>query len=123
MAKSIIRVTLFKIPSVEDQKKIVTYYQAMPKKALKVRRNAKLRGNRLTIAQDGKPYIRSVKAGPCKEDQRSQGFTFSAISTFDSVEDMAYYDNGCAAHAELRTFVRSVHQGMMMVYFENEVEE
>lgn len=32
---------------------------------------------------------------------------------------MKYYDDGCETHAELRKFVRTVHEGMMMVYFRN----
>lgn len=77
----------------------------------------------LTICQDGKPYIKSVKAGPAKPDQRAQGFTFAAISVFDSVKDMEYYDNECAAHAELRAFAKNVHSGAMMVYFEDGVAQ
>jgi hypothetical protein len=71
--------------------------------------------------QDGKPYIRSVRAGRAKLDQRAQGFTIAVISVFDSVEDMTYYDNECAAHAELKAFAKTVHQGAMMVFFENEL--
>jgi hypothetical protein len=73
------------------------------------------------MVQNGKPYIRSVRAGPTKADTRSQGYTFSAISVFDSVEDMTYYDNECKAHQELRAFARSVSQGAMVVYFEDAV--
>lgn len=69
--------------------------------------------------QHGKPYIISVTAGEAKPDQRAQGFTFAAISVFSSVDDMVYYDNECAAHAELKAFAKTVHQGAMMVYFEN----
>lgn len=71
------------------------------------------------VFQNGQPYIRSVRAGPAKADPRSQGYTFAAISVFDSLEDMQYYDNGCAAHAELRGFAQSVHEGAMVVYFED----
>jgi hypothetical protein len=36
---------------------------------------------------------------------------------------MEYYDNGCAAHAELREFAKTVHNGAMMVYFEDGVAQ
>ncbi|CAK7235120.1 hypothetical protein SEUCBS140593_009175 [Sporothrix eucalyptigena] len=101
------RVTYFKIPKVADQQALIAYYRAMPTKAVK----------------DGKPYIRSVRAGPAKDDPRSKGFTFAAISVFDSLADMQYYDNGCAAHAELRSFAQSVHEGAMVVYFEDVLGE
>ena len=71
------------------------------------------------MQQDGRPYIRSVSAGPAEDDPRSKGFNFAAVSVFDSLADMRYYDNGCAAHVELRTFARSVSEGAMVVYFED----
>lgn len=73
------------------------------------------------MRQDGEPYILSVTAGPAKPDQRAQGFTVAVISVFRSVQDMNYYDNGCAAHAELKEYAKTVHQGAMMVFFENEL--
>ncbi|EFY91861.1 stress responsive A/B barrel domain-containing protein [Metarhizium acridum CQMa 102] len=99
------RVTLFKIESENDRKRLLELYQGMPSKALK----------------DGKPYIQSVTAGPTKPDQRAQGFTFAAISVFKSLDDMEYYDNGCAAHAQLKEFAKKAHSGAMMVYLENGV--
>ncbi|KAH7000338.1 hypothetical protein EDB80DRAFT_723739 [Ilyonectria destructans] len=105
MSKQINRVTLFKIPGVEDQQKLLDIYKGMPSKAVK----------------DGKPYIVSVTAGVAKPDQRAQGFTIAVISVFKSADDMAYYDNECAAHGELKAFAKSVHQGAMMVFFENEL--
>jgi hypothetical protein len=102
-AKPINRVTLFKIPSKEDQAKMIDMYRTMPERALK----------------DGKPYILSVSVGPTFDDARNQGYTFAAHSVFASVEDMKYYDDECAAHAELKKFAREAHQGVMMVYFQN----
>ncbi|KHN93829.1 stress responsive A/B barrel domain-containing protein [Metarhizium album ARSEF 1941] len=102
-ATPIHRVTLFKIASNDDQQRLLQLYQQMPTKALK----------------HGKPYIRSVVAGPAEPDQRAQGFTFAAVSVFSSAADMAYYDGECAAHAELRAFARTVHSGAMVVFFEN----
>ncbi|KAI5457644.1 stress responsive A/B barrel domain-containing protein [Mariannaea sp. PMI_226] len=106
MSSSINRITLFKIPDVENQQKLLSIYKEMPHKAVK----------------DGKPYIRAVKAGPTKADQRNQGYTIAVVSVFDSVDDMKYYDDECAAHAELKVFAKSVHQGAMMAFFENELE-
>ncbi|KAF1843676.1 uncharacterized protein K460DRAFT_316303 [Cucurbitaria berberidis CBS 394.84] len=101
--KPINRITLFKIPDAEDQEKLLAVYREMPKNAKK----------------DGKPYVISVTAGPAFPDQRSQGYTVAAVSVFASKEDMVYYDNDCAAHAALKKVAKSVHQGVMMVYFEN----
>ncbi|KAM6476752.1 stress responsive A/B barrel domain-containing protein [Trichoderma sp. SZMC 28011] len=99
------RLTLFKIPSAVDQEKLIDIYRNMPTKALK----------------DNKPYILSVTAGSTKPDQRAQGFTVAAHSEFNSLDDMVYYDNDCAAHAELKAFAKTVHQGVMMVYYENQL--
>ncbi|PHH91913.1 hypothetical protein CDD83_9780 [Cordyceps sp. RAO-2017] len=105
MARPIHRVTLFKIPKPEDQQHLLSIYKQMPEKAVK----------------DGKPYILSVTAGTAKPDQRAQGYTVAVISVFQSVDDMTYYDNECQAHAELKSFAKTVHQGAMMVFFENEL--
>ncbi|KAH6691205.1 hypothetical protein BKA61DRAFT_625419 [Leptodontidium sp. MPI-SDFR-AT-0119] len=98
---SIRRITLFKIPGAEDQQKLMEIYKAMPVNALK----------------DGKPYIESVDVGTAQEDQRAQGFTIAAISTFACLEDMQFYDSECAAHQKLREFAKTVNQGFCMVYF------
>lgn len=71
--------------------------------------------------QDGKPYIKSVRAGTSQQDQRAQGYTVAVTSEFESRDDLLYYDNECAAHAELKAFARTVHQGSMMVFFENAI--
>ncbi|TQN68317.1 hypothetical protein CSHISOI_07138 [Colletotrichum shisoi] len=68
MAEKITRITLFKVPDEENQNKILALYRQMPQKALK----------------DGKPYILSVRAGLAVADQRAQGFTVAAVSTFAS---------------------------------------
>lgn len=143
------RITLFKIPDTEDQIKLLNIYREMPLKAMKVSRyNARLNpqvSHDYSVPpplilpplqrqacrhatcindkpfQDGKPYILSVTAGTAKPDQRAQGFTVAVISVFGSAQDMVYYDNECAAHAELKAFAKTVHQGAMMVFFENEM--
>jgi hypothetical protein len=103
----ITRVTLFKIRSPSDAETLLSHYRDMPANALK----------------DGKPYILSVTAGLAFEDPRSQGYNFTAISKFKTKEDMAYYDEGCAAHAALKAAAKDVVQGVMMVYLEGETAE
>ncbi|PVH73686.1 hypothetical protein DL98DRAFT_606424, partial [Cadophora sp. DSE1049] len=97
------RITLFKIPRGEDQQKLLAIYKKIPKEALK----------------DGKPYIISVEAGAAFADQRSQGYTVAVVSVFASKEDMVYYDNECEAHGRLKAVAKSIHEGVMMVYFES----
>lgn len=63
-----------------------------------------------------------MKAGTAFPDQRAQGYTVAVQSTFASTEDMAYYDNQCKAHADLKSFAKTVHEGAMMVYFENALD-
>ena len=62
-----------------------------------------------------------MTAGTAKPDQRAQGYTVAVTSVFHSHEDMVYYDNECAAHSELKDFAKTVHQGRMVVFFENEL--
>lgn len=69
--------------------------------------------------QDGKQYIRSVRAGSTYDDPRRQGFTLAVISEFDSVDDMKYYDEDCQAHAKLKSVAKDLHQGIMMTFFES----
>ncbi|KAG7285904.1 hypothetical protein NEMBOFW57_008200 [Staphylotrichum longicolle] len=102
-SQTVHRVTLFKIPSQEDQARLIDIYRTMPVRALK----------------DGKPYILSATVGPTHDDARNQGYTLAALSVFASVEDMKYYDNECAAHMELKEVAKTLHQGVMMVYFQN----
>ncbi|KAI1961460.1 hypothetical protein LOZ58_003316 [Ophidiomyces ophidiicola] len=99
----ITRVTLFKIPEEENRQKVLSFYKTMPQDALK----------------DGKPYIRSVRAGHTFEDQRRQGYTLAVVSQYDTVEDMNYYDNECQAHVNLKSTAKDLHQGVMVVYFES----
>lgn len=74
------------------------------------------------VIKDGKPYILSVKCDPPTTTYGTQGYTVAATSVFNSVRDMKYYDNSCEAHATLRNVAKALHQGAMMVYFENKVE-
>ena len=60
-----------------------------------------------------------MTAGLTFEDQRNQGFTVVAVTVFKSKQDIDYYDNECQAHAALKAIAKSVHQGLVMVFFEN----
>ncbi|KAH6721013.1 hypothetical protein DL95DRAFT_354565 [Leptodontidium sp. 2 PMI_412] len=97
------RITLFKIPSPDDQEKLLSIYKTMQQTALK----------------NNKPYILSVTAGRSIPSQRDQGYSIAVISVFASVEDMVYYDEECEAHRKLKAFAKGVHEGAMMVYFES----
>ncbi|KAK2743834.1 hypothetical protein FQN55_007054 [Onygenales sp. PD_40] len=99
---AITRITLFKIPDPAHQQQLLEKYKTLKQDALK----------------DGTPYILSILAGPTKDDHRRQGYTLAIVSGFACEEDMKYYDEGCAAHAEIKKLARSVHQGVMMVFFE-----
>jgi hypothetical protein len=48
----------------------------------------------------------SCTAHVLQEDPRSNGFTLMYRTRFENIEDMNYYDDGCAAHAELK---RNIH--------------
>ncbi|KAH6604135.1 Cupin [Trichoderma cornu-damae] len=106
MAGRVHRITLFKIPSEESQKKFVEQYRIM----------------RETNSKDGKPYILSVTAGPAEPDQRSQGFTFVAKTEFASIEDMKYYDEECPAHKALKSVGSGLGvEGVMTIYFKPQI--
>jgi hypothetical protein len=123
------RITMFKIPGEEDQQKVLSMYKNMQTKALKVcyhlphsalmfyAPNSAVKLITNTIMQDGQQYIIAVEAGITQQDQRAQGYTLAATTTFKSQEDFEYYDKECKAHLELKTFARSVAQGLCMVYF------
>ncbi|KAH7075324.1 hypothetical protein BKA63DRAFT_511301, partial [Paraphoma chrysanthemicola] len=93
------RITLFKIPSEQDQQKLLGMYKEIKAKALK----------------NDNPYILSAEAGTTQQDQRAAGYTIAATTLFASDEDFEYYDSECKAHTELKTFARSVNEGMCMV--------
>ncbi|KAF5675242.1 stress responsive A B barrel domain-containing protein [Fusarium heterosporum] len=103
MADRVHRVTMFKLPSKDDQTKLLDQY------------------NKLNASQqrDGKPYILSMVVGAADEDARSQGYTFVSKTEFANHDDMKYYDEDCKAHQDLKDFVKSSLgvQGMMTVYF------
>jgi hypothetical protein len=82
------RVTLFKIPKESDIDAVLKQYEKV----------------RETSVKDGKPYIVSNYASRIinTESPRSEGFTLSSQSVFETREDHDYYDNECPAHQELK---------------------
>ncbi|KAK0759832.1 hypothetical protein N5P37_008022 [Trichoderma harzianum] len=106
MADRVHRITMFKLPSEESQKKLIEEYKTLKE------------NNR----KDGQPYILSIAAGPAEPDQRSQGFTFVSKSEFASLEDMKYYDEECVAHQALKKVAMTLGvEGIMTVYFKPQV--
>ncbi|KIN01562.1 hypothetical protein OIDMADRAFT_19345 [Oidiodendron maius Zn] len=102
MAGKIIRVTMFKLPSKENQQKMIGLYKVLSE----------------TARKDGKPYILSLEAGPAYEDARSNGFTFVAKSEFSNLDDMKYYDTDCTAHSTLKNNVKDLGiEGIMTTYY------
>ncbi|KAK1655974.1 stress responsive A/B barrel domain-containing protein [Colletotrichum phormii] len=106
MADRIHRVTMFKIADEGQQKELIEQY--------------KILGG--SHKKDGKPYILSMVVGPAVDDPRAQGFTIVAKTEFASLEDMKYYDDECAAHGVLKSFVKGnlTVGGVMSVYFKPE---
>jgi len=106
MASRIVRITMFKLPSKDDQQKLLGLYRTLSE----------------TATKDGKPYILALAAGPAYEDVRSQGFTLVARSEFANLDDMKYYDEGCEAHKVLKQGAKTLGvEGIMTVYYTPEV--
>ncbi|KIX98494.1 uncharacterized protein Z520_05795 [Fonsecaea multimorphosa CBS 102226] len=63
---------------------------------------------RETNKKDGKPYIRSIIAKPTIANRLDNGYNFVAITTFDSLEDLEFYDKECPAHKKLKEFSNQV---------------
>ncbi|KAI4728062.1 hypothetical protein E4T49_04201 [Aureobasidium sp. EXF-10728] len=105
-SKQVHRTTLFKIPESRDVQAVLEKYATLAKDAKK----------------DGNPYILRCTAGPALADQRSQGYTLAAQTTFSSLDDMKYYDNDCEAHAALKAVAKGKVDGVpLMVCFDNAV--
>ncbi|PFH61701.1 hypothetical protein XA68_16501 [Ophiocordyceps unilateralis] len=103
MADRIHRVTLFKLPKTEDQRKLMEQYKVLD----------------ATNSRNGKPYILSLVVGIAEEDPRRQGFTVVSKTEFASLDDMRYYDEECVAHKGLKAFVTKnlTVEGVMTTYF------
>jgi len=70
--------------------------------------------------KDGKNYITSCHANKGISDPRSQGFNLIAHTSFESLEDMKYYDEEDPVHKELRSFGNGkVNPPPIVVYMEH----
>ena len=138
MSSTIHRVTMFKIPKVENQKKLLAAYEVLARDQKKVREHSTnvlsappfplfdpMRtppANLLPLPpdQDGKPYILYMAAGQALEDQRTRGFTIVAKSEFASLDDLRFYDEGCEAHDTLKQTAKTLElaEPPLTVFFE-----
>lgn len=136
MAGKIIRVTMFKLPSKKNQLKFIDLYKVLVATARKVPTYLLIpspgflphlspttsRRAKYPSAQDSKPYIISLEAGPTEDDARNQGYTFAAKSEFASLADMKYYDTDCAAHKTLKEAAKGLGvEGFLTVFYEPQV--
>ncbi|MCJ1396726.1 hypothetical protein MMC18_009618 [Xylographa bjoerkii] len=102
VANRVHRVTMFKMPKAEDQKKFLEQCRKM---AVDNQRN-------------GTPYILSMVAGPVEEGLRTEGYTFVNKTEFASMDDMKYYESECPAHGEVKKVLGEITiDGMMTVFF------
>lgn len=71
--------------------------------------------------QNGAPYIVSNEASRVinSSEERSQGFTIIAVTTFNSKEDVDYYDKECSAHRKLREFIAPRRTGFATLHYES----
>ncbi|KAK5660692.1 hypothetical protein OQA88_12056 [Cercophora sp. LCS_1] len=86
------RITMFKVPDEENQKKFVEAYNTLAKDQQRA----------------GKPYILSVQAAAINNDPRSKGYTVVAETEFANHDDMKYYDTECPAHLVLKKASRGL---------------
>ena len=120
MANRVHRITMFKLPSKDDQAKLLDQYHKLDAAQQRVTfTQSSIISNDTNHFQDGKPYILSMVVGAADEDARSQGYTFVSKTEFASMDDMKYYDDGCQAHQALKDFVKGnlSPEGVMTVYF------
>ncbi|KAI0007052.1 stress responsive A/B barrel domain-containing protein [Xylariaceae sp. FL0662B] len=106
MAGPIHRITMFKLPDLEGQQKLIEAYKVLAREQKK----------------DGKPYIISLTAGQVMDDQRAQGWTVVTGIEFANLDDMRYYDDQCEAHAALKSKAKTFGivggpSGVLVAYF------
>ncbi|KIW12156.1 hypothetical protein PV08_09431 [Exophiala spinifera] len=79
--------------------------------------------DRVTDTQDGAPYIISNEAARVANasEERAQGYTLIAVTTFKSREDFEYYDKQCEAHAKIRSFIGARRNGVATFQYESEL--
>ncbi|KAL6249550.1 hypothetical protein RBB50_003403 [Rhinocladiella similis] len=105
--KYVKRVSLFKVPKEEDVDAIIAEYAVL----------------RATAQKDGAPYIISNEATRVTNasEERAQGYTLIAVTTFKSREDFEYYDKQCEAHAKIRSFIATRRTGVATIQYESEL--
>ncbi|EXJ92070.1 hypothetical protein A1O3_00620 [Capronia epimyces CBS 606.96] len=105
--KLVKRITLFKVPKEEDIDAILAQYEVL----------------RATAEKDGRPYIVSNEANRVLNtaEERSQGYTLVAVTTFKSREDVEYYDKQCSAHKKVREFIAPRRTGFATLHYESEL--
>jgi hypothetical protein len=123
MADRVHRVTMFKLPSKEDQDKLLNQYKILGAEQQKVSytmlntfsSNADTHN---ALQKDGKPYILSMVVGPAEDDARAQGYTLVSKTEFANMDDMKYYDEACKAHDDLKVFVKTLGvEGVLTIFF------
>lgn len=74
-----------------------------------------------TFHQDGAPYIVANEASRIinVSEERTQGYTVIAVTTFKSREDLEYYDKQCPAHKKLREFIAPRRTGYSVLHYES----
>ncbi|KAF2621579.1 hypothetical protein BU25DRAFT_415957 [Macroventuria anomochaeta] len=97
----IVRMTLFKLTDAAVIKEAIQKYSTLTQDAVK----------------DGKPYIQQATAHQPYDDPRSQGYTLVARTVFNSKADMDYYDNECAAHTAIKSFIKPKVGGPPLVVY------
>ncbi|KAK0729934.1 hypothetical protein B0H67DRAFT_547990 [Lasiosphaeris hirsuta] len=104
MASYVNRITMFKVPDPENQRRLLDAYQALA--------NSQQKG--------GEPYILSAQASLTKGDPRCRGYTVVAQTGFASLDDMKYYDTECPAHAIVKKTAGSLglSEPPLVVYYE-----
>ncbi|UPX15465.1 uncharacterized protein EKO05_0005911 [Ascochyta rabiei] len=97
----IIRMTLFKLSDAAVIQEAIQKYSTLTQDAVK----------------DGKPYIQQATAHRLYDDPRSQGYTLAARTVFNSKADMDFYDNECAAHTAIKSFIKPKVGGPSLVTY------
>ena len=129
------RVTLFRVSDEKNVQPIIDAYKRLEKENERVTLSAPITdrtpfskprqaASSLTPLQDGKPYIRQIKCGPSLSGpERGKSYTFVAMTRFDNMDDVNYYDEECEAHKRLKEFahdkVQQPWEPPLTVFFED----
>lgn len=122
------RVTLFRVPDEKNIPLIISAYKTLEQENQRVTKPIPFHPLKHSFThtnlQDGKPYIRQIKCGPSLSGpERGKSFTFVAMTRFDNLDDVRYYDEECAAHKKLKEFahdkVQQPWESPLTVFFED----